>query len=95
MYKWLPIDAPKYYYKQWQWVHSCVAMEEGVGHEVKWADPGLADDEREGIREAHYYVRIDENEYNVDRDTFSQLNKGDQIKCTIDGSTVVKAVKYK
>ena len=33
-------------------------MEEGLGHELKWADPDLADDEREGIREAHYYVRI-------------------------------------
>lgn len=91
--KWLPIDAPKYYYKQWQWVHSRVAMEEGLGHEVKWADPGLADDEREGIREAHYYVRIGDDEYNIDRDTFSKLNKGDIITYTVDNNSLVDVVK--
>ena len=93
MYKWLPIDAPKYNYKQWRWVHSRVAMEEGLGHEVKWADPGLADDEREGIREAHYYVRIGEDEYNVDKDTFSKLNKGDVITYTVDDNFLVDVEK--
>lgn len=99
VYKWLKIEAPKYYYKQMQWVHERVAMKEGTGHKLQWAAPGLADDEREGSRETHYYVELDidgeTNEYNVDEGLFSQLNKGDQIKCTIDGSTVVKAVKYK
>ena len=93
VYKWLPIDAPKYYYKQWQWVHSRVAMEEGLGHDVKWADPGLADDEREGIREAHYYVRIGDDEYNIDRDTFSKLNKGDVITYTVDSNSLVDVEK--
>lgn len=91
--KWLPIDAPKYYYKQWQCVHSRVAMEEGLGHDVKWADPGLADDEREGIREAHYYVRIGDDEYNINRDTFSKLNKGDIITYTVDNNSLVDVVK--
>lgn len=93
VYKWLKIEAPKYYYKQMQWVHSRVAMEEGLGHEIKWADPGLADDEREGIREAHYYIRIGEDEYNVDRDTFSKLNKGDVITYTVDDNSLVDVVK--
>ena len=91
--KWLPIDAPKYYYKQWRWTHSRVAMEEGLGHEVKWAAPGLADDEREGIREAHYYARIGDDEYNIDRDTFSKLNKGDIITYTVDNNSLVDVVK--
>ena len=68
-------------------------MEEGLGYELKWADPDLADDEREGIREAHYYVRIGDDEYNIDRDTFNKLNKGDIITYTVDSNSLVDVVK--
>lgn len=97
VYKWLPIEAPKYYYKQMQWVYKRVAMREGFGHKIKWADPGLTDGEREGSKEVNYYVELKigdkADEYIIDEDLFSELYKGDKIKCTIDGSTVVDVVQ--